>query len=122
LLITTTDLPKEKVVKKYFDKDVIEKSFESLKTTLSIQPVRHWLTGRVKAHIFICYLAYLHLSWMNMRLKTNGITMSPVKALENLETIYTVKLTDEKASASTTKTVPLTKEQEAIYKALNLLS
>lgn len=48
--------------------------------------------------------------------------MSPVKALESLETIYTVKLTDEKALATITKTVPLTKKQEAIYKALNLLS
>jgi hypothetical protein len=32
------------------------------------------------------------------------------------------KSSDEKASASVTKTVPLTKEQEAIYKALDMLS
>ena len=120
IVVTNTDLPTEKVVKRYFDKDIIEKSFYSLKSTLSIQPVRHWLTGRVRAHIFICYLAYLHLSWMKMLLKTHDITMSPIKALETLETIYKVKLTDEKASASVTKTVPLTKEQEEIYKALNL--
>jgi len=37
-----------------------------------------------------------------------------------LETIYKVKLTDKKASASITKTVSLTKEQGEIYKALNL--
>jgi hypothetical protein len=48
--------------------------------------------------------------------------MSPVKALQKLETIYSVKLTDEKARASTMKTVPLTKEQEKIYEALDLLS
>lgn len=122
VIITTTDLPVEEVVKKYFDKDIIEKSFQSLKSILQIQPVRHWLTGRVKAHVFICYLSYLHLSWMGMLLKKYGMAMSPIKALEALETIYRVKLTDEKASKSTTKTVPLTKEQEEIYKALNLLS
>jgi transposase len=121
-VVTNTDLPVETVVKKYFDKDIIEKSFQSLKSTLEIQPVRHWLTGRVRAHIFICYLAYLHLTWMGMLLKTHGITTSPVKVLETLETIYTVKLTDEKASVSMTKTVPLTKEQEEIYTALGLLS
>ena len=120
IIITTTDLPVEKVVQTYFARDMVEKSFESLKSTLSIQPVRHWLTRRVKAHIFICYLAYLHLSWMNMRLKTQNITTSPIKILENLETIYKVKLTDKKASASITKTVSLTKEQEEIYKALSL--
>jgi hypothetical protein len=122
IILTTTAYPTEKVVQQYFDRDLVEKSFCSLKSTLSIQPVRHWLTGRIRAHIFICYLAYFHLTWMKMLLRTHNITMSPVKALESLETIYMVKLTDEKASASVTKTVPLTKEQEALYKALNLLS
>lgn len=122
IILTTTDSPPEKVVQKYFDRDVIEKSFHSLKSTLSVQPVRHWLTGRIRAHIFICYLAYLHLTWMKMLLRTHGISMSPVKALETLEPIYKVRLTDEKASQSVTKTVPLTKEQEKIYRALNLLS
>jgi len=122
IIITNTDIPKETVVRKYFDKDIIEKSFRSLKSTLSIQPVRHWLWRRVKAHIFICYLGYLHLSWMKMLLEKGGISLSPVKALEQLETIYNVKLTDKKTGMSTTKTVPLTEEQEKIYRALNLLS
>ena len=47
--------------------------------------------------------------------------MSPIKALEILETIYTVKLTDEKTPASMTKAVPLTKEQEEIYKVLKFV-
>ncbi len=122
LMLTNTEYPPEKVVKKYFERDIIEKSFYSLKSILSVQPVRHWLTNRIRAHIFICYLAYLHLTWMKMLLRTHDISMSPVKALETLETIYKVKLTDEKASHSVFKTVPLTKEQEKIYKALNLLS
>jgi transposase len=122
IVITTTDLPKVKVVQKYFERDIIEKSFQFLKSTLSVQPVRHWLWRRVKAHIFICYLAYLHLSWMKMLLEKNGISLGPVKALEQLETIYTVRLTDKKTHLSTTRTVPLTEEQEKIYRALNLLS
>ena len=122
LMVTNTDFPIDTVIKKYFEKDVIEKSFYSLKSLISIQPVRHWLLRRVKAHIFICYLAYLHLSWMKMLLRKNDILKSPAKALEQLENIYTVILTDKKTHVSTTRTVPLTKEQEAIYKALNLLS
>lgn len=122
VIITTTDLPTEEVIQKYFEKDRIEKSFKSLKSSLSIRPVRHWLNRRVRAHIFICYLAYLHLSWIEMLLKKNDLPMSASKALQQLETIYTVKLTDKKTGMSTTRTVPLTKEQEKIYKALNLLS
>jgi hypothetical protein len=122
MVLTTTEYPTETVVQKYFERDLIEKSFRSLKEALAIRPVRHWLTRRVRAHIFICYLAYLHLSWMKMLLVRHAVDMSPVKALQKLETIYSVKLTDEKAGASTMKTVPLTKEQEKIYEALNLLS
>jgi 7-keto-8-aminopelargonate synthetase-like enzyme len=48
--------------------------------------------------------------------------MSPVKTHQKLETNYSVILTDEKAGASITKTVPLTKAQEKIYEALDLLS
>jgi transposase len=122
VIITTTDIPTEKVVQKYFERDVIEKSFHVLKSIVSIQPVRHWLWRRVKAHIFICYLAYLHLAWMKMLLRKNNISLSPVKALQELETIYTVNLTDKKTHMTTTRTVPLTKEQEKIYRALDLLS
>jgi transposase len=118
----TSDIPIEKVIQKYFERDVIEKSFYFLKSIVSIQPVRHWLYRRVRAHIFICYLAYLHLSWMKMLLMTHGISMSPVKALQELETIYNVNLTDKKTGMSTTRTVPLTEKQKKIYRALNLLS
>ena len=122
VVLTTTAYPVGEVVQKYFERDLIEKSFRSLKDALAIRPVRHWLTRRIKAHIFICYLAYLHLCWMKMLLKTHDINMSPVKTLQKLETIYSVLLTDEKANASITKTVPLTKAQEKIYEALDLLS
>jgi transposase len=121
IIMTTTDIPKEEVVQKYFDTDIIEKSFQSLECTFSVVAIRHWLWRRVKAHIFVCYLAYLHLTWMGMLLRKNGISMSPVKALEELETVYNVEITDKKTGMSTTRTVSLTEEQEAIYKALNLL-
>jgi hypothetical protein len=122
VIITTTDLPREKVIQKYFERDRIEKAFRVLKQSISLRPVRHWLMGRVKAHVFICYLAYLHLSWMEMLLKEKGIKMSARKALQNLESIYRVKLTDTHTGMSTMRTVPLTKEQEKVYEALNLLS
>jgi hypothetical protein len=122
VIITTTDIPREKVIQKYFERDRIEKAFRMLKNSVSIRPVRHWLMGKVKAHIFICYLAYLHLSWMEMLLKEKEITMSARKALQTLESIYRIKLTDTHTGMSTMRTVPLTTEQEKIYEALNLLS
>jgi len=57
-----------------------------------------------------------------MLLETDGVSLSPMKALQELEAIYTVELTDTKTKLSTSRAVPLTKEQEKIYKALHLLS
>jgi transposase len=63
------------MVSTYFDKDLVEKSFRSLKGVIKLRPIRHWLYNRVIAHIFICYLAYLLLSLLKYRL--NKIEVSP---------------------------------------------
>jgi transposase len=41
----------------------VERAFRSLKgIDLRIRPLFHWLTGRVRAHVFLCLLAY-HVEW-----------------------------------------------------------
>ena len=41
----------------------IERAFRSLKTIdLDIRPIRHWTADRVRAHVFLCMLAY-HVEW-----------------------------------------------------------
>jgi hypothetical protein len=41
----------------------VERAFRSLKTVdLDIRPVFHWAAPRVRAHVFLCMLAY-HLEW-----------------------------------------------------------
>ena len=47
----------------------IERAFRCLKTVdLHVRPVYHWLEGRVRAHVFLCMLAY-YLEWhMRQRL------------------------------------------------------
>jgi hypothetical protein len=41
----------------------VERAFRSLKTVdLDIRPVFHWTAPRVRAHVFLCLLAY-HLEW-----------------------------------------------------------
>jgi hypothetical protein len=44
----------------------VERAFRNLKTVdLDIRPIFHWVSPRVRAHVFLCMLAY-HLEW-NMR-------------------------------------------------------
>jgi len=41
----------------------VERAFRSLKTVdLDIRPIFHWVSPRVRAHVFLCMLAY-HLEW-----------------------------------------------------------
>jgi len=46
------------VVRVYKQLKVAERAFRTLKSTLEIRPIRHHLDGRVRAHVFLCLLAY----------------------------------------------------------------
>jgi len=50
-------------VQAYKDLSRVERAFRSLKTIdLDIRPIRHWTADRVRAHVFLCMLAY-HVEW-----------------------------------------------------------
>jgi hypothetical protein len=55
-------------VRSYKSLSQVERAFRCLKTVdLQVRPVRHWLADRVRAHVFLCMLAY-YLEW-HMRQK-----------------------------------------------------
>ena len=68
LYVIRTNLPKEamsaeQLVKSYKSLAQVERAFRSLKSVdLQIRPVHHWREPRVRAHLFLCMLAY-HVEW-----------------------------------------------------------
>lgn len=116
-IFCTRRLPKEEMVRLYFDKDLVEKAFHSIKGITNLQPIRHWLSNRVKAHVFICYLSYLLLSLLKYRLKK--IKTSPLSALREVETMYKVYLRDSKGIFKISRVVTLTKKQQVILKTID---
>ena len=116
-IFSTAKISKENMVRMYFDKDLVEKAFQSLKGVVKIQPVRHWLYNRVTAHIFVCYISYLLLSLLQYRLKKIGI--SPVEALIELESLYKVYVRDPKKGFVMSKLVALNKKQEKILRCIS---
>jgi len=116
-IFCTRRLPKEEMVRLYFDKDLIEKAFHSIKGIANLQPIRHWLSNRVKAHVFICYLSYLLLSLLKYRLKK--IKISPQAALREVETMYKVYLRDARGIFKMSRVVTLTKKQELILRSID---
>jgi len=74
LYVVRTSLPAAALddsatVKSYKSLSLVERAFRCLKTVdLQIRPVHHWLAERVRAHVFLCMLAY-YLEWhMRQRL------------------------------------------------------
>jgi len=59
LTTSNSDIPIEKVVESYKNLKEIEMLFDDLKNFVDINPVRHWLEERVRAHVLICILSLL---------------------------------------------------------------
>lgn len=116
-LFTTTNLTANEAIETYFDKDVVEKCFQSLKGVVSLRPVRHWLYNRVEAHIFICYLSCLLLSILKEKVKPLGLSFQA--ALTELDGMYRVYLKDPKKNFKIDRLVALTKKQEEILKVID---
>ena len=56
-------LPTAAVVRRYKDLTRVERAFRSLKTVdLHLRPIRHRVESRVRAHLFLCLLAY-YVHW-----------------------------------------------------------
>src|SRR3989344_423484 len=53
LIFHNTNYSPEEVVKKYYEKEIIERAFKQMKGILNLRPVRVWLTNHVEGHIKI---------------------------------------------------------------------
>jgi hypothetical protein len=68
LYAVRTSLPEETLadqaaVKTYKSLSMVERAFRCLKTVdLHVRPIHHWLGDRVRAHVFLCMLAY-YVEW-----------------------------------------------------------
>lgn len=119
VIFSSRNISADEMVRGYFEKDRLEKSFRYMKNFLEMDKVRFWLPSRVRGHIFVCYLAYLLLSVLAYRLKGTGI--SAIDALETMESMYKVYLMDPKSKNRFVKTVTFSKKQEEIIQRVNPL-
>ncbi len=55
----------------------IERSFRTNKHDLRIRPIFHWKPSRIRAHLAICYLAFVCVQQLEYRLRQLGYPMSP---------------------------------------------
>jgi len=119
LIFHTTAEDEKTVVKRYFDKDVVERSFKQLKGVLGLRPIRVWLPDHIEGHVKICYLSYALLSLLGYKIKKLGV--SAPEALDELHSGYNVHLRDISSDFEWSTTVTLKKIQEKILDVVGVV-
>lgn len=90
VLQTDTALPSEKVIERYKDLSQVEQAFRTLKSPLDLRPIYHRKDRRIKAHIFVNFLAlYLSLS-LNKLLAKAGVSTEEIN--DDLADIKQIKM------------------------------
>lgn len=111
---TDPSLGAEEIAMRYFERDLIEKSFRSLKSVLGLGPLRHWLEDKINGHLFVCCLAYLFLVLLQRQAKK--LDLSTLAALDELKHVYRVVTAD-----GVERVVATTKVQKKLLKYLENL-
>jgi transposase len=99
-----------------------ERAFRCIKTVdLQVRPVRHWLADRVRAHVFLCMLAY-HLEWhMRQRLAPMLFDDTDREAAETLRESV-VAQAPRSPAAVTKQTTGLTEDGLPVHSFRSLLA
>ena len=116
LIFHTTGLSIENTVRTYFEKDIVEKAYKELKSSVNLHPLHKSRISRIKAHVKICYLTYAILSYIHYKVKPKHL--SATHALEQLQAVYKVSLQSEKDNLKWDKIVTLKNEQKTILDLL----
>jgi len=85
------DLSTAEVVKSYKELQQVERSFRELKDFLKIRPIFHYTDQRVRAHVFICVLAYLFEKLIGLLCQRASLDLSPRKALWHLSRLKAIE-------------------------------
>lgn len=113
LLVTTTEVPPKKVMKKYKELGSVERAFDKIKNSLDIRPIYHYKSRRVRGHIFLDVLGLLVLSLVERLTEEGSETV-----IRELKRIRASSL--EAPSASRKMLTSLTPRQEEIFEKLDI--
>jgi hypothetical protein len=120
--LPATALDDTATVRNYKSLSLVERAFRCLKTVdLQIRPVYHWLADRVRAHVFLCMLAY-YLEWhMRQRLAPMLYDDTEKDAAEALRASVVAKA-ERSASAIIKQTTGRTEDGLPVHSFRTLLA
>jgi hypothetical protein len=127
IYVVRTSLPADalddtETVRSYKSLSVVERAFRCIKTVdLHVRPIYHRLADRVRAHVFLCMLAY-YLEWhMRQRLAPMLFDDTDKAAAEALRTSV-VAQAQRSPTAVTKQTTGMTKDGMPVHSFQTLLA
>jgi len=92
VLTTNTKLSGKQIIDSYKDLWQVEHAFRSLKTELETGPIFHWKEERIKAHVMICFLAFVMRTIFYKKLRAEDPAASYTEVINDLKQLHAVKL------------------------------
>ena len=118
-----TNIPEEQlsapeVVQSYKNLQEIENAFREMKDFLKIRPIFHYTEERVKAHVFICVLAYLFEKLVGLYCQRADLPHTARGALSLLSRVKAIECSLNGHSVTVTNNID--EEVKGIFDAVNV--
>jgi transposase len=127
LFTDNDDWTDAEIVRGYRAQHHVETGFRCMKDPhhISLRPQHHWTDQKIEVHVFCCVLALMLCSLLRRELQQRGLDHSIPEMLDQLGKIREVGVVypakDKRRSPTIQMTLSrMSKEQQALYKALNL--
>jgi transposase len=92
VLTTNTRLSAVQTVESYKDLWQVELAFRQLKSEIEMGPIFHWKDRRIRAHIMVCFLAFVLRTALYKRLKAQDAKMSYSQVMAELKQLSVCEL------------------------------
>jgi transposase len=89
--LSADELPAPEAVRSYKQLQEVERAFRELKDFLKIRPIFHYTDSRVRAHVFICVLAYLLEKLVGLSCQRAALPYSARRALSLLSQLKAIE-------------------------------
>ena len=86
-LVTTLDASPKKIIETYRARDAVERGFRITKETIKIRPIWNRTEQHIKAHLFVCFIAYLLYSLLELQARKSVGGITGTKALDKLKVL-----------------------------------
>jgi len=92
VLTSNTKLSGKQIIDGYKDLWQVEHAFRQLKTELETGPIYHWKEDRIRAHVMICFLAFVLRTLLYKKLKQTDSTSGYTEVMHDLKQLHVIKL------------------------------